>query len=86
MEARPHRIPLSPPVFYCHHSRTMQFVQHRVADNRILRLIQKWLKAGVTMRLIRLPELAAKPRRTTRRRLRIGGALRNLRPICRVKV
>ena len=22
-------------------------VQHRVADNRILRLIQKWLKAGV---------------------------------------
>lgn len=25
----------------------MQFVPHRVADNRILRLIQKWLKAGV---------------------------------------
>ncbi len=26
----------------------MQFVQHRVADKRILRLIQKWLKAGVS--------------------------------------
>jgi RNA-directed DNA polymerase len=29
------------------HEWTTQFVQHRVADNRILRLIQKWLKAGV---------------------------------------
>ena len=29
------------------HEWTMQFVQHRVADNRILRLIQKWLRAGV---------------------------------------
>jgi hypothetical protein len=29
------------------HEWTMQFVQHRAADNRILRLIQKWLKAGV---------------------------------------
>jgi group II intron reverse transcriptase/maturase len=29
------------------HEWTMQFVQHRVADNRLLRLIQKWLKAGV---------------------------------------
>ncbi len=29
------------------HEWTMRFVQHRVADNRILRLIQKWLKAGV---------------------------------------
>ncbi len=29
------------------HEWTMQFVQHRVADKRILRLIQKWLKAGV---------------------------------------
>src|SRR5271166_2847494 len=28
-------------------SRLMQFVQHRVADPRILRLIQKWLNAGV---------------------------------------
>jgi RNA-directed DNA polymerase len=25
----------------------LQFLQHRVADNRILRLIQKWLRAGV---------------------------------------
>ena len=25
----------------------LQFVEHRVADRRILRLIQKWLKAGV---------------------------------------
>jgi retron-type reverse transcriptase len=30
------------------HEWTMQFVQHRVADRRILRLIQKWLKAGVS--------------------------------------
>jgi RNA-directed DNA polymerase len=29
------------------HEWTMQLVQHRVADPRILRLIQKWLKAGV---------------------------------------
>jgi len=26
----------------------MKFVGHRVADNRLLRLIQKWLKAGVS--------------------------------------
>jgi RNA-directed DNA polymerase len=25
----------------------LKFVQHRVADSRVLRLIQKWLKAGV---------------------------------------
>jgi group II intron reverse transcriptase/maturase len=30
------------------HEWTVQFVQHRVADKRILRLIQKWLKAGVS--------------------------------------
>jgi group II intron reverse transcriptase/maturase len=30
------------------HEWTMGFVQHRVADPRILRLIQKWLKAGVS--------------------------------------
>jgi len=30
------------------HEWTEQFVQHRVADRRILRLIQKWLKAGVS--------------------------------------
>ena len=30
------------------HEWTMKFVEHRVADNRILRLIQKWLKAGVS--------------------------------------
>src|SRR5437773_11597859 len=28
------------------HEWTMKFVEHRVADRRILRLIQKWLKAG----------------------------------------
>jgi retron-type reverse transcriptase len=26
----------------------MRFIEHRVADRRILRLIQKWLKAGVS--------------------------------------
>ena len=30
------------------HEWTMEFVQHRVADKRILRLIRKWLKAGVS--------------------------------------
>lgn len=30
------------------HEWTMEFIQHRVADPRILRLIQKWLKAGVS--------------------------------------
>jgi RNA-directed DNA polymerase len=30
------------------HEWTMKFVEHRVADNRILRLIRKWLKAGVS--------------------------------------
>jgi len=30
------------------HEWTMEFVQQRVADRRILRLIQKWLKAGVS--------------------------------------
>lgn len=30
------------------HEWVMKFVQHRVADRRVLRLIQKWLKAGVS--------------------------------------
>src|ERR1700688_748723 len=30
------------------HEWTMKFVEHRVADRRILRLIQKWLRAGVS--------------------------------------
>jgi retron-type reverse transcriptase len=30
------------------HEWTMKFVGHRVADNRVLRLIHKWLKAGVS--------------------------------------
>ena len=29
------------------HAWMLKFIQHRVADHRILRLIQKWLKAGV---------------------------------------
>ena|SRR5437660_10687460 len=29
------------------HDRMIQFVEHRIADKRIVRLIQKWLKAGV---------------------------------------
>jgi group II intron reverse transcriptase/maturase len=35
--------------FYDHidHEWLMKFLQHRVADPRILRLIRKWLKAGV---------------------------------------
>jgi RNA-directed DNA polymerase len=30
------------------HEWTLKFVEHRVADRRVLRLIQKWLKAGVS--------------------------------------
>jgi hypothetical protein len=30
------------------HEWMIKFVKHRVADNRMLRLIQKWLKAGVS--------------------------------------
>src|SRR5262245_34582732 len=30
------------------HEWTLKFVEHRVADRRILRLMQKWLKAGVS--------------------------------------
>jgi RNA-directed DNA polymerase len=30
------------------HEWTLKFVQHRLADRRILRLIQKWLRAGVS--------------------------------------
>jgi RNA-directed DNA polymerase len=30
------------------HEWTMKFLEHRVADQRMLRLIQKWLKAGVS--------------------------------------
>jgi group II intron reverse transcriptase/maturase len=30
------------------HEWTMKFIKHRVVDRRILRLIQKWLKAGVS--------------------------------------
>src|SRR6516164_4004475 len=30
------------------HEWTMKFIEHRVADRRMLRLIQKWLKAGVS--------------------------------------
>jgi RNA-directed DNA polymerase len=30
------------------HEWMIKFVEHRVADNRMLRLIQKWLKAGVS--------------------------------------
>jgi RNA-directed DNA polymerase len=30
------------------HEWTLQFIQHRIADPRLVRLIQKWLKAGVS--------------------------------------
>ena len=30
------------------HGWTIEFLKHRIADNRILRLIQKWLQAGVS--------------------------------------
>jgi len=30
------------------HEWTMKFIEHRVADRRVLRLIRKWLRAGVS--------------------------------------
>jgi RNA-directed DNA polymerase len=30
-----------------HHEWLVKFVEHRIADRRVVRLIQKWLKAGV---------------------------------------
>jgi retron-type reverse transcriptase len=30
------------------HEWTLKFVEHRIADQRILRLIRKWLQAGVS--------------------------------------
>src|SRR5271167_5227423 len=30
------------------HEWLVKFIEHRIADRRILRLIQKWLRAGVT--------------------------------------
>jgi RNA-directed DNA polymerase len=30
------------------HEWVMKFIEHRVADRRIFRLIRKWLKAGVS--------------------------------------
>ena len=31
-----------------HHGWLLKFLEHRMADRRILRLIQKWLRAGVS--------------------------------------
>ncbi len=39
------------------HEWLLKFVQHRVADPRILRLIQKWLKAGVMMVVLPVPSV-----------------------------
>jgi RNA-directed DNA polymerase len=30
------------------HEWTVKFIEHRVGDSRIVRLIQKWLQAGVS--------------------------------------
>ena len=31
-----------------HHEWMVKFIEHRVADRRVVRLIQKWLRAGVS--------------------------------------
>jgi RNA-directed DNA polymerase len=39
------------------HEWLLRFMEHRIADRRILRLIRKWLKAGVSGRIsYRAPE------------------------------
>ena len=32
----------------CRHEWLVKFIEYRIADRRILRLIQKWLRAGVS--------------------------------------
>ena len=43
------------------HERLMRFVEHRVGDRRVLRLIRKWLKAGVVEDGIRQPVTKGTP-------------------------
>jgi group II intron reverse transcriptase/maturase len=43
------------------HERMMRFVEHRVGDRRVLRLIRKWLKAGVVEDGIRQPVTKGTP-------------------------
>jgi RNA-directed DNA polymerase len=44
------------------HDWMMRFVEHRVGDRRVLRLIRKWLKAGVVEDGIRQPVTKGTPR------------------------
>jgi group II intron reverse transcriptase/maturase len=43
------------------HGWMMRFVEHRIGDRRILRLIQKWLRAGVMEEGVRLPTRVGTP-------------------------
>jgi RNA-directed DNA polymerase len=43
------------------HEWTMRFVEHRIGDRRVLRLIRKWLKAGVVEDGIRQPVTKGTP-------------------------
>ena len=45
------------------HAWMMRFVEHRVGDPRVLRLIRKWLKAGVIEDDVRVPAEKGTPRR-----------------------
>jgi hypothetical protein len=43
------------------HDWMMRLVEHRIGDRRVLRLIRKWLKAGVVEDGTRQPAVAATP-------------------------
>jgi hypothetical protein len=43
------------------HEWTIKFIEHKVADRRIIRLIQKWLKAYPVPKLVRHAGVAVLP-------------------------
>ena len=43
------------------HEWMMRFVEHRIGDRRVLRLIRKWLKAGVVEDGVRQPAVKGTP-------------------------
>lgn len=47
------------------HGWLVKFIKHRIADSRVLRLIQKWLRAGVMEQGKRLPTEVGSPQGAT---------------------
>ena len=47
------------------HGWLIKFIEHRIADRRVLRLIQKWLRAGVMEQGKRMPTEVGSPQGAT---------------------